>query len=454
MASNHFPKVLILIQPFNMISGGGITLTNLFRGWPKDKIAVACRGYVINRQTQTDICDNYYQLGEKELKWKFPFNHIRRKYYSGPLDFSKKGEVQIVSNKSKKRVNFSKNYFDPFLRYTGLANMNSSIELSPQFVEWIKEFDPDIIYAQSQGRATTLFCTKVQQHLGKPMVFHMMDDWPELIQERSLFGAYWHKKIDNELKDMLDHCSLFLAISDTMAMEYKKRYQRDFLTFHNPIDVQFWKKGQRKDWSLSDTATVLYAGRMGLGIQKSLKTMAGVIESLNKKGGQKIKFVLQVSEKVDWMEKYQCVEHRAFVPYEELPHKFGEADILFLPYDFSVQSIKFIKYSMPTKASEYMASGTPILIYSPEQTAVVEYAKSHHWAEVVTEEDPQALKRGLLGLLKNQSKREEIAKAATKLAETKHDSKKVRREFQELIIELNRNNQREHTTKGKEAIHQ
>lgn len=106
MTVDKYPKVLILVQPFNRVSGGGITLTNLFQGWPKDKIAVACRGYVINRETQTDICDNYYQLGEKELKWKFPFNHIRRKYYSGPLDFSHRSEKQIVSNSSFGEVTF------------------------------------------------------------------------------------------------------------------------------------------------------------------------------------------------------------------------------------------------------------------------------------------------------------------------------------------------------------
>ena len=32
----NFPKVLILNQPFNNVSGGGITLSNLFKGWEKD----------------------------------------------------------------------------------------------------------------------------------------------------------------------------------------------------------------------------------------------------------------------------------------------------------------------------------------------------------------------------------------------------------------------------------
>src|SRR5690606_19448166 len=144
---------------------------------------------------------------------------------------------------------------------------------------------------------------------------------------------------------------------ELMAIEYKKRYGYDFFTFHNPIDLSFWKKGQRKNYELGKETTILYAGRVGLGIEKSLKMMAKAVMILNKELNVSIKFVLQVKGKPDWIGKFSCVEHRSFLSYEELPYKFAEADILYLPYDFSVNAISFIKYSMPTKASEYMISG-------------------------------------------------------------------------------------------------
>ena len=40
------PKVLIINQPFNNNTGGGITLSNLFCSWGRDKLAVACSGYL------------------------------------------------------------------------------------------------------------------------------------------------------------------------------------------------------------------------------------------------------------------------------------------------------------------------------------------------------------------------------------------------------------------------
>ena len=78
----HLPRVLIVGQPFNNNSGGGITQANLFGGWEKDKIAVVSTVHMFNN-LNTTICDTYYILGDKEYKWIFPFNLLQRKVASG-----------------------------------------------------------------------------------------------------------------------------------------------------------------------------------------------------------------------------------------------------------------------------------------------------------------------------------------------------------------------------------
>src|SRR6266478_6106911 len=60
-----FPRVLFITPAtFNHVSGGGITFSNLFRGWPRDRIAT-----VHNDATPvtTDICERYYRLSEREI---------------------------------------------------------------------------------------------------------------------------------------------------------------------------------------------------------------------------------------------------------------------------------------------------------------------------------------------------------------------------------------------------
>ena len=41
MGEKVYPKILIIGQPFNKNSGGGITMSNLFNGWPNESLAVA-----------------------------------------------------------------------------------------------------------------------------------------------------------------------------------------------------------------------------------------------------------------------------------------------------------------------------------------------------------------------------------------------------------------------------
>lgn len=435
----RLPKVLIIGQPFNYNTGGGITLSNLFSGWDKNRIAVCCLGYLLKEDTKTNICDTYYQLGHKEHQWSFPFKYFKRKYYSGLIDFKQKTQVSSNITQSKFRVKLIMNFFNPFLKFIGLYPKLSKLTLSEDLCAWLDEYQPDIIYAQAQNLEAVLFCSLVEEYLKKPMVFHMMDDWPSLAREKDLFGKYWHSTTDKAFRQLLNRASLLLSISDHMAEEYKRRYGKDFITFHNPIDLDFWKKSQRKSYDLGQEPIILYAGRVGLGIQKSLEMMAKAVTVLNKELRTSVKFVLQVNEKTPWMEKYACVQYRGFVSYEDLPAKFAEADILYLPYDFSVNSLKFIKYSMPTKAPEYMISGTPILIFAPSETAIVGYAKKNLWAKVTTDDNIEALIISLKSMIMNQEERKSIAQAAVQLAEDRHDAAKVRLDFLEILVSVMEN---------------
>ncbi|WP_339923349.1 glycosyltransferase [uncultured Cyclobacterium sp.] len=431
-----FPKVLILNQPFNNVSGGGITLSNLFKGWKKDHLAVVCLGHLFNEKTQLDICDKYYQLGHKEHVWKFPLSLLKRKYPSGTIKIDKKKENIQTIEKSPLRVTLLNNYINPTLNWMGVLNWASTIQLSPELKAWLDEYNPDVIYAQAQRREAVTFCTLVQRYLKKPMVFHMMDDWLEVLPGSGLIGGYWHNVVDKEFREMLAHCARHFSISEPMAVAYKERYGFTFSTYHNPIELSFWSKSQRRTYELGDKVQILYAGRMGLGIESSLETMAKCLEDLNKELTTPIELVLQVGRKPDWIGKYNCIVHRGFVPYEDLPSRFAEADLLFLPYDFTPSANAFIKYSMPTKASEYMICGTPILVFAPEDTALVTYAQDYNWAQVVTKNEVKELRNGLMELINNKDLRKKIAEAAIKLAEERHDASKVRKQFKDELSEL------------------
>jgi glycosyltransferase involved in cell wall biosynthesis len=434
------PKILIIGQPFNNNSGGGITQGNLFGGWDKNKIAVVCTGHMFNN-LNNEICDTYYLLGTDEYKWIFPFNFLQRNIASGGVKLDQNNSItnaatpqgDITPSLRKKIVD---NYFYPFLEYAGLFHCISKINVSEKLKQWIDAYKPDVIYAQASSRETILFCIAMQAYINKPMVFHMMDDWPSTISEKGPFKKFWRKKIDSNFRVLLNKSAVLLSISDYMAEEYRRRYGKDFVTFHNPIDIAFWKTYQREKYTLSSTPKLLYAGRIGLGIQSSLESVAKAIDLMNEQTGSQLQFALQTEQRPTWIDNYTCVRHQPMVPYKELPRVFAEADILILPYDFSDESIRFIKYSMPTKAPEYMISGTPVIVFAPDVTAIVKDAENNKWAKVVTENSITQLQQTIQQLFTNEGERQKISSAAINLAENKFNSVSVRSRFKEILIDI------------------
>jgi glycosyltransferase involved in cell wall biosynthesis len=430
------PKVLIVGQPFNNNTGGGITLSNLFNGWDRDKLAVACSGYLLLDNIDTEVCNTYYQLGYKEHKWSFPFNFLQRKYFSGLVKFDKKRIQDLTIPKSRLRVKIIMNFIYPLLDYLGLTHFIKKTSLSEDFCSWLKDYNPDIVYVQPSSRDAILFYLSLESYLKKPLIFHIMDDWPSTINENGLFKKYWQNKIDLELRQLLDRASLLMSISDEMAREYKDRYKKDFITFHNPIDIEFWKKHQRTSYGLNENPTILYAGRIGLGIDTSLELIAKAIQMVSEDLKINLKFILQVKEKPLWIDKYQCVDYKKFSPYSDLPRIFSESDFLLLPYDFSPKSIKYIKYSMPTKAPEYMMSGTPIIIFAPEETAIVKYANEFILAKIITRNEVSEVYNGIKQLIENKELRQRIAENAKIIAERNHNSIDVTNRFKKVICSL------------------
>ena len=430
------PKVLVIGQPFSNDTGGGVTLCNLFSGWNRDKLAVACSGYLLSNYIDASICNTYYQLGDKEYRWIFPFNFIKSKNYSGLIKLGDKKNIDLKIKKSKLRVKIIMNYFFPFLEFFGLLHCISKSVLSHEFRAWVKEYDPDIIYAQAALRQDLLFCMQTLSFLKKPFIFHMMDDWPSTISNSGLFKTFWHKKIDKELRALLDESTVLMSISETMSEEYKNRYGKDFIPFHNPVNIQFWKKYQKSNYDLSDQPEIIYAGRIGLGVENSLETIAKAVEKVNEDPGLFIKFVLYTEQKPSWIKKYPCAEVRGYIPYEQIPKTFSEGDFLILPYDFSKKSIKYIQYSMPTKGPEYMMSGTPIILFAPVETAIVKYCQKFNCAKIITENKVNILSKALSDLILNKTERQQIGENAKKIAEEKHNSIKVIRNFKEIICSL------------------
>lgn len=430
------PKVLIFGQSFNTNTGGGVTLSNLFSEWDKNNLAVLCTSHA-NGNISPEACDNYYFIGSDEFPYKFPFNCLQRYSPSGKIPVKNTPAGESFSYKRSLREMAIYNVLYPFLNWSGLVHVISEMVVSPNLLKWVDEFSPDLMYVQVSTRESLLFAIKLTQIVKVPVILHQMDDWLSTIGSGGLRSGYWNKKVGSEFKQLVQRADLCLSISDLMGSEYQKRYGSPFKTFHNPVNLDMWDpKGYVEPYSPGEVS-VLYAGRTGFGIASSLKAFAAAVEQFNKRSSVRIRFYIQTAEELAWTQEYEYTVHRKLIAYNKLPELFQSMDFLLLPCDFSKVAIKFLKYSMPTKAPEYMITGTPIIILAPGETAVFQYGRDLDWAFTIDNDDPGVISVRLEEIVSNSEARYKIAERAMELARNRHSKEVVTsafsKEFQKLL---------------------
>ena len=423
--NKNYPKILIIGQAFHSNSGGGITLSNLFKDWPKERIANLVDFMPFSNNNYSDI--NTFELAcYKKIFRVFAVNKLKKNSIEQISETT--SDINSINNKIKKIVL-------KILSFTGLSHMIYSYTLKKDFWEWIRLFNPDIVYTQLSSRDSIKLAKEIHQKLNKKLAIHIMDDWPTTIGANSLFHKFWNKKINIEFKELLEKASIFLSISEGMAIEYEKRYNKKFNAFHNPIDIDDWfdLKLNAKD---SKITRILHAGRIGLGISTSLFTVVKVLQDI-KDDGEEIELILQSSNiDADFrnkMSKYSIVKINNPVDYKEIPSVLKNSDILLLSNDFDRLGKDFLKYSMPTKASEYMISKVPILVFSDKNSEVARSAVRHRWAFVVDQNNEVILKNAIMRLIKEKKLREELSKKSFQYAMDYFDSKKVREDFRKTL---------------------
>ena len=435
---NFYPKILIIGQSFNKKSGGGVTISNLFKGWPKNRLAVASNTNLYS-DLDTSVCEMYYQLGYNGKLHPFPLSIILPKINVGLLPVRQADMEQhdasatpVKSGKYK----FLYSILGSLMHFFGVYNLFYKLKVTPEFEQWVKEFDPDIIYTQLASLELIRFVDELHERTKKPVAIHIMDDWPLTINKPGIFYNYWQRKIDTEFRQLMDKSAILMSISNAMGDEYKKRYHKEFIPFHNPIDINFWKPAAAKDYSIKNNFTILYAGRIGFGIEQSLADIAVAVTEMAATN-QNIVFEIQTGDKEAVDKLVQFNDHVKWMKptaYSALPEKFANADLLLLPQDFDKKSVQFLRYSFPTKVSEYMISGTPVLVYGDESTGLTQYALKDKWAYVVTQNSKTALVKAIKDLYENADLRKSLAQTAQQIALEREDAGKVREEFRKSFI--------------------
>lgn len=433
--NSSFPKVLIIGETFRYTGGGGITLINLFKDWDPENIAVITER--ISETSSQVVCKKFYRLGELEINIPFPFSRINKFPSSGDIKIEGQAHTkdsQKTKRKFKQSLKFilEKTYYKTLV-LLGIYHFFYKITISKLLLDWINEYSPDIIYAQPFRYADMQFIYELHKKTSIPLAIHIMDDSISFLNKPNLLYFYWRKKTQNVFQKLIDSSVILMSISQFMSDEYYKRYNKIFIPIRNPIELIQWLPYVRKEWKISNSVNIIYTGRLAVPNINTLFRFSKVVDNLNKIG-LNIKFdIFSIDNNPQFIKNimhFTGVQVKKAIPYEEIPKLIPKYDIVLLPIDFNKKGIKYAKYSISTKTSEYMISGVPILLIAPKEVALTHYAIEKECMLSVIEDNYKSISAGLVKLIDDEKLRESLAKTAYGIAKIDSDAIKVRQEFQ------------------------
>jgi glycosyltransferase involved in cell wall biosynthesis len=409
----HLPRVLVVAPiKFNQETGSGVTSGNFFRGWPLQSIAQIHSD--LHTTPDVTICEKYYFIPKSVIAG------------AGPLQLLIAKLVQFMG------------LFAPFQPLLA--------QLPPwnRIWQWAERFSPDILFARPTENPVfySWFCRQLAARLKIPYVTCIFDDWFSRLnnQDGSAGRFLLRRHLQKNFKILLNGSSANLVISKEMSEAFERRYGKQFLTFSNCVDLSHWK-ATRKSYGASGVFSIVYAGAVSQ--DKELSSLIDIRDAVISLVGDGISVCLTIYGPSLWEKNIQehlvrppYVSYGGYFPPEKKPLVLSEADLLVLPINFDGPSLAYVGYSFQTKFPEYMASGTPILIYAPASSPNVRYALQENCAEIVDKPGAHLVKRAILNLMLNQEKRAVLGQRARKLAFTDHNAETVRKRFRDLLIQV------------------
>lgn len=424
---DSLPRVLFVTPcAFNRRTGGGVTFSNLFAGWPKDRLAtVTSDRHPVSR----DVCERFRFLDDSEIGPIPPLDLLRRST-RGKVISAEAWTATMSSPSIPRRLG---------RHLIGPAGLPDRGRLSGSLEDWIAEFRPEVLYTILGSIGYLELVEQISDTFSLSPVIHLMDEGVTEPRQHGLFGRYIRRRYTGGFRSLIARTSARIAICDEMAAVYESRFGMPFDSIQNAIDVERFARPASRSLDVGQTARLVYVGSVLPHAQlRSLARVADTVARLRTAGRQVTLDIFTPRELLGpAIEGFEALEgvavHETLTDDREFFETLISADGLILPVNFDRPSIHFIGLSMPTKVPAYLTSGTPVLVFGPAGVAQIEYARTAGWGLVVDRPDSGLLERGIERLLDDAPLRRSLSAAALAGARQRHDIAVVRTRFRTIL---------------------
>jgi len=308
-------------------------------------------------------------------------------------------------------------------------------------IELCRVFQPDVIYFRPVD-SEVLFAAAEQivSAINKPLVIHMMDDWPERLHA---IDSVKFLKLDAALRRLLSLASKRLSICQAMSDVYQIRYGGEWIPLANGVELAEFPE---KDWSKRLPVSqkfpflIRYMGALADDMTySSVCDIAAAVSVLQ--ATTPVRFEIYTME---WCcskaEKdigtLPGVSVFSLVEDELYKQSLCEADALVIAYNFDPKSTSYIGLSLANKMPECLASGSPLIAYGPMDVATIRYLKDTSCAQVVDIRDQEVLISAIKALVEDTNFCQRLGERARVHVAEKLSKRLVQKKFKDYLSEF------------------
>jgi glycosyltransferase involved in cell wall biosynthesis len=230
----------------------------------------------------------------------------------------------------------------------------------------------EALFTTSYGAEMPHAAYFLSKELGIPFYYFEMDK----LDAYFLCGRA-EKLITRNRNAFLKSAKKLWLISPAMVREYKKLYGVDGETLHHFLDIEEYQRATREAGELpKDKLRLVYTGSINVMLEGTVRWIAEKLNRGIEIAGRPVELSIYSTFCPSGIEGRR-VHYRGFVKSEEIPKKLAESDILLTvsafdaPPGFRAQ----VRTSVGTKTADYLASGRPVLLVGPEESALYDYCR-------------------------------------------------------------------------------
>ncbi len=392
-----YPKVLVLTRAaWNNSNCCGNTYSNIFDGWPSDKVAnMFLRAEDINN----NICCEYYRVTEQELMRSLlgKGGEVGKELYG--VFFDTKNIAQCGSEADaglQQDINSSRKIYNFFSRHRWTLALWCR-ELLWWLGSWknkrldafLEKAKPDVVFMiLSELPYMHHMLAYVQKKTGARICLFAQDDTYTL-HKRSWSPLFWLNLfwVRHSSRKLVRLADTLFVISDKQKKEYEEIFKRKCVLLRKGGDFS----GQcTPKPTIGKPIKLVYTGNIQAGRWKTLAKLAASIHEVN---GTEERFSLSIysltpksPEMLREFGRYPSVHLMPPASSEEIKQALQDADILVFVEPFETKVKLQWRLSFSTKIVDYLASSRPILAIGPSDLSSMNKLSDNDAAFCVTDE--------------------------------------------------------------------